>query len=152
MGRVDEASRTIEAPPSAAFGAFADPIAMQSWLPPTGMHARVERFDFREGGSYRMRLTYEDPSRGTGKSSDDSDDVEVRFIRLVQDRLIEQEVTFDSDDARFSGIMRVTWTFMPAGIGTEVSVRCENVPEGISAEEHAAGLRSTLENLARHVE
>ena len=125
---------------------------MESWLPPAGMTGRMERFDFRDGGSYRMRLTYTDENRGAGKSSADSDEVEVIFVRLVEDRCIEQAVTFDSEDPRFSGVMRMTWTFTPAPKGTDVSVRCENVPEGISPEDHAAGLRSTLENLAKFTE
>lgn len=125
---------------------------MEAWLPPSGMKGRMERFDFREGGSYRMRLTYDDASDAQGKSSTDADDIEVRFLRLVRDRRIEQAVTFDSEDPRFSGTMRMTWTFTPTLSGTEVSVRCENVPEGISREDHEAGLSSTLENLAKFTE
>lgn len=151
MGRTDRASRLIHASPSALYRAFKDPEAMETWLPPAGMTGHMERFDFREGGSYRMRLVYDD-NRGDGKSSADADDVEVRFIRLVEDRRIEQAVTFDADDPKFSGVMKMTWTFTSVPQGTEVSVRCENVPEGISAEDHAAGLSSTLENLARLTE
>ena len=150
--RVDEAARIVRASPAAVYGAFADPGAMESWLPPGGMTGRMTRFDFRDGGGYRMRLTYDDPGRGRGKSSADSDDVEVSFVRLVPNRSIEQAVTFDSDDARFSGVMRMIWTFAPVAAGTEVSVRCEDVPEGIRPEDHAAGLASTLENLARFLE
>ena len=117
-------------------------------LPPAGMTARMERFDFREGGGYRMRLTYDDPSDAPGKSSADADDVEVRLVRLVRDRRIEQEVMFESDDPRFAGVMRMTWTFSPVASGTEVTVRAEDVPEGIRPEDHVAGLASTLENLA----
>lgn len=151
-GRTDQASRTIRASPSVLYRAFENPEAMESWLPPAGMTGHMERFDFRDGGSYRLRLTYDDEERGSGKSSADTDEVEVSFVRLVKDRRIEQAVTFDSGDPRFSGVMRVTWTFRPAAQGTEVSVRCENVPEGISPEDHAAGLRSTLENLAKFTE
>lgn len=151
-GRTDQASRTIQASPSELYRAFADPVAMESWLPPAGMTGHMESFDFRDGGSYRMRLTYDDEGRGSGKSTTDADDVEVTFVRLVEDRRIEQAVTFDSDDPRFSGVMRMTWTFTPVPGATEVAVRCENVPEGIRAEDHAAGLSSTLENLARFVE
>jgi len=35
--------------------------------------------------------------------------------------------------------------------GTRVTVRAENVPAGIRKQDHDAGLRSSLENLARHV-
>jgi uncharacterized protein YndB with AHSA1/START domain len=113
------------------------------------MTGHMERFDFREGGSYRLRLTYDHDDHAPGKSSADGDEVEVSFVRLVRDRRIEQAVTFDSEDPRFSGVMTVTWTFTPTPSGTEVSVRCENVPEGISAEDHAAGLSSSLANLAK---
>lgn len=150
--RIDEASRIIRASQAALYRAFEDPGAMESWLPPKGMTGHMERFDFREGGSYRLRLTYVDPRAGSGKSSADSDDVAAHFVRLVRDRRIEQAVTFDSDDPRFSGEMRVIWTFTPVEAGTEVSVRCENVPEGISPEDHDAGLRSTLKNLAEFTE
>lgn len=151
-GRTDRASRTIHASPSVLYRAFASPEAMESWLPPSGMTGHIEEFDFRDGGSYRMRLTYSDENRGSGKSSADTDEVEVRFVELVEDRRIEQAVTFDSADPRFSGVMRVIWTFTPTPSGSEVSVRCENVPEGISREAHAAGLRSTLANLASFTE
>lgn len=150
--RIDQASRIIRASPSRLYRAFEDPGAMETWLPPAGMTGDMERLEFREGGSYRLRLTYVDESTGSGKSSDDSDEVEARFVRLVTNRRIEQAVTFDSDDPRFSGEMRVIWTFTPVESGTEVSVRCENVPEGISPEDHAAGLSSTLENLAKFTE
>lgn len=99
-GRTDRASRTIRASPSVLYRAFADPEAVESWLPPAGMTGHMERFDFRDGGSYRMRLTYEDENRGSGKSSADTDEVEVRFVRLVEDRRIEQAVTFDSERSR----------------------------------------------------
>lgn len=152
MGRTDRASRVIRASPSVLYGAFEDPEAMEAWLPPAGMTGHMERFDFREGGSYRMRLVYDDETRGAGKSSADVDDVEVRFVRLVEDRRIEQAVTFDSDDPSFSGVMTMTWSFTSVPQGTEVSVRCENVPRGIGPEDHAAGLSSTLENLAKFTE
>ncbi len=150
--RIDEASRAIRASPADLYRAFADPAAMVAWLPPTGMTGQVEDFDFREGGSYRMRLTYVGADHEPGKSSADADEVEVGFVRLVEGRRIEQAVTFDSEDPRFSGVMRMTWTFTPVSAGTEVTVRCENVPEGIRPEDHATGLASTLENLAKFVE
>ena len=40
----------------------------------------------------------------------------------------------------------------PAAEGTEVTVVCSGVPSGISAEDHAAGIASSLANLAAFVE
>src|SRR5690606_41464064 len=105
----DSASRRIAAPPESVYRAFAEPGAMERWLPPGGMTARMLHFDFREGGSYRMRLTYADPGQGHGKTSADSDEVDVRLTKLAEGRSIEQEVTFRSDDPAFSGVMRMTW-------------------------------------------
>lgn len=150
--RIDTAARLINAPASRVYQAFASPGAMERWLPPAGMTGSMLDFDFREGGSYRMRLTYNGPAHGPGKTSDDADEVAVRLIKLVRDRRIEQRVTFESGDPAFSGKMRVTWSLDPVEGGTLVSVRCEDVPPGITAADHEAGLTSTLRNLTAYVE
>lgn len=120
---------------------------MERWIPPQGMVARMLHFDFREGGSYRMRLTYLDPRADQGKTADDADEVEVRLVRIIEGERIEQEVVFVAEDPFFAGIMRMVWTFEAEPRGTLVTVRAENVPEGIRPEDHAAGLNSTLMNL-----
>ncbi len=125
---------------------------MEQWIPPNDMTGSMVHFDFREGGSYRMRLTYSEPQQAQGKTSEDSDEVKVRLTRLEDGRRIEQEVIFESDDPAFFGIMRMTWTFQPEGNGTLVTIRAENVPEGIRAEDHEAAFNSSLENLATFVE
>ena len=150
--RVDSASRRISARPEAVYAAFCAAGAMERWLPPAHMTGKMIHFDFRESGSYRMRLTYRDPSGGSGKSTQDSDDVQVRLVRLDRDRRIEQEVVFESGDPAFSGVMRMVWTFEPDHAGTLVTIRAENVPPGIRPEDHEAGLNSSLANLAAFVE
>jgi uncharacterized protein YndB with AHSA1/START domain len=150
--RIDSASRLLSASPQAVFRAFAEPGAMERWLPPDTMTAEMLHFDFREGGSYRMRLSYAEPGQGRGKTSEDSDEVEVRLTKIEDGRRIEQEVTFESADPSFSDVMRMIWTFQPHDEGTLVTIRAENVPEGIRREDHDAGLNSSLENLARLVE
>ena len=149
--RIDSASRFIAAPREALYRAFSRPGAMERWLPPEGMTGEMLHFDFRDGGSYRMRLTYREPLEGGGKSSEDSDEVEVRLTRLEEGQTIEQEVTFESDDPAFAGVMRMTWSFLPEEAGTRVTIRAEDVPDGIRPDDHQAGLDSSLENLARFV-
>jgi uncharacterized protein YndB with AHSA1/START domain len=149
--RVDTASRVIHASPERIYRAHMDPGELVSWLPPEGMSARIEQFEPRLGGAYRMVLTYDQPS-AAAKTTKSSDAVQGRFVELVPGRLIAQLITFDSDDPAFAGEMKVTWTFMPTPAGTRVDVRCENVPRGISAEDHAAGLASSLAKLAKFCE
>jgi uncharacterized protein YndB with AHSA1/START domain len=109
-------------------------------------------FDFRAGGSYRMRLIYNGIHDGRGKTSDDSDEVEMRLVSLEPGQRIVQEGEFESEDPAFAGTMRMTWTFEPSDGGTRVTVCAENVPEGIRPEDHQAGLNSSLANLARFTE
>lgn len=99
-----------------------------------------------------MRLTYKDASEGSGKTSEDSDEVDVHLVRIEAAKLIDQQVTFESDDPAFAGVMRMIWTFQPDNGKTLVIIRAENVPSGISAEDHEVGLNSSLDNLAAFVE
>lgn len=152
MTRTDTASRTVTTPPERVYAALVDPEAMLQWLPPSGMTARFERFDARLGGGYRMVLTYADAAGSPGKATADSDVVDVRFIELVPGVRVVQAVDFQSDDPAFAGTMTMTWELAVTGDGTRVEIRADDVPDGISAEDHAAGLASTLANLAAYLE
>jgi len=48
--------------------------------------------------------------------------------------------------------MAMTWEVATAERGTRIEIRADNVPDGISAEDHAAGLTSSLANLAAYLE
>jgi uncharacterized protein YndB with AHSA1/START domain len=142
----------IAAPPERVWAALVDPQALTAWLPPGGMTGRFERFDARPGGSYRMVLTYSDASGAPGKATADSDIVEARFVDIVPGERVVQAVDFVSDDPAYAGTMIMSWELSPAAAGTRVSIVAEDVPDGISAEDHAAGLDSSLVNLAAYVE
>ncbi|MCL2584186.1 MAG: SRPBCC family protein [Streptosporangiales bacterium] len=152
MTRTDAGSRVIAVPPERVFAAFVDQDALTEWLPPDGMHGRFERFDVRPGGSYRLVLTYDDPSTVQGKATADSDIVEVRYVDIVPGVRVVQAVDFVSDDPANAGTMTMTWEITPVGAGTRVDIRADDVPDGISAEDHAAGLSSSLAKLAAYLE
>jgi uncharacterized protein YndB with AHSA1/START domain len=152
MPRTDRGSRVIAAPPGRVWAALVDPRALMAWLPPGGMTGRFERFDARPGGSYRMVLTYADASGAPGKATAESDIVEARFVDIVPGERVVQAVDFVSDDPAYVGTMTMTWEVTAAGAGTRVDIVAEDVPDGISAEDHAAGLASSLRNLAAYVE
>lgn len=140
------------APPDRVFAALVDPDALVAWLPPAGMSGRFDHFDARPGGSYRLVLTYADASTAPGKATADSDVVDASFVDIVPGVRVVQAVTFVSDDPDFAGTMTMTWTVTASGGGTRVDIRADDVPVGVSAEDHAAGLASSLENLAGYVE
>ena len=152
MPRTDQASRVIAAPVVRVFDALVDRDALLAWLPPRGMTGRFERFDPRPGGSYRLVLTYADPTDSRGKSSADSDIVEARYVDIVPNVRVVQAVDFVSDDPGFAGTMTMTWAVTAVDGGTRVEITADDVPNGISADDHATGLTSSLENLATYVE
>jgi uncharacterized protein YndB with AHSA1/START domain len=152
MPHTDIASRIIGAEPTRVYAALVDRDELLSWLPPRGMRARFERFDARPGGSYRLVLMYEDPSAGRGKATAESDVVEARFVRLEPGVRVVQEVDFESDDPSFDGTMTMSWKLSPVTGGTLVEIIADDVPDGITSEDHAAGMASSLANLAEHLE
>ena len=152
MPRTDRASRVIAAPLERTWAALVDPEALLAWLPPGGMTGRFERFDARPGGSYRMVLTYSGASGAPGKATADSDIVEARFVDIVPGERVVQAVDFVSDNPAYVGTMIMTWEVTAADGGTRVDIVAKDVPDGISAEDHAAGLDSSLTKLAAYLE
>lgn len=152
MGRTDRGSRLIAAAPDSVYAALIDPDALIEWLPPDGMSGGFERFDARPGGSYRLVLTYTDPTITRGKAGPGSDVVEGRFVELIPGVRLVQSADFVSDDPANAGTMTMTWELTAVDGGTRVEIRADDVPAGISAEDHAAGLASSLRNLATYLE
>jgi uncharacterized protein YndB with AHSA1/START domain len=152
MPRTDSASRVIAAPVARVYAALVDRDALLTWLPPSGMTGRFERFDPRPGGSYRLVLTYLDASEAPGKTSEGSDLVEARYVEIVPDVRVVQAVDFVSDDPAFAGTMTMTWAVTAVEGGTRVDITADDVPDGISAGDHATGLASSLANLASYIE
>lgn len=63
---------------------------------------------------------------------------------------LHEELAKESQKSRIERMRRPKWTLIPEG--TVVTIVCEDVPSGISKEDHDAGLKSSLKNLAHFVE
>lgn len=150
MGRTDVATRLIPAPAERVYAALVDPAALAVWLPPAGMTGRFERYDLRPGGGYRLVLAYDDPAL-RGKSRANEDVAEARFVAIVPGERIVVAAEFVADDPALAGTMTMTWSVAPAEGGTLVEIRADDVPDGISAADHATGLASSLEQLAEYL-
>lgn len=140
----------IAAPSDRVYAVLVDPEALTAWLPPTGMTGTFERFDPRPGGSYQLVLTYADVSAAKGKATADTDIVECRFVELVPGVRVVQAVEFVSDDPAYAGTMTMRWEVTEVDGGTRVDIIADNVPDGIAADDHAAGLASSLRNLGEY--
>src|SRR5690625_6059988 len=93
--RIDSASRVIMASPQTIYQAFLNPESLVSWLPPKGMSGHIDIFDPREGGIYKVTLTYEMDHSNPGKTSKNTDVVQGKFLELIPDKRIVQSVKFN---------------------------------------------------------
>ncbi len=150
--RIDRATRIVSAPRAAVWRLLVDPARLARWLPPQGMRGGVDVWEPWPGGRFRLTLSYDEPDSGTaGKTTSDTDVVEGRFVELAANERMVWAVVFRSDDPAFAGEMRMSWRLRDVAGGTEVAIAAWDVPSGIGAEDHAAGLASTLANLAREL-
>ncbi|MFJ4719791.1 SRPBCC domain-containing protein [Streptomyces luteogriseus] len=142
----------VDAPRSAVYGALVSAEAIARWRVPTGMRAEVHEFDAREGGRFRVSLTYEAPD-ATGKSAAHTDTYHGRFARLVPDEQVVEVLEFETADPALGGAMTLTTTLTDAERGgTDVLMVHEGLPDAVPAADNETGTRMALENLARLVE
>ena len=52
----------------------------------------------------------------------------------------------------FAGTMTMTWELRAVARGTEVVISADNVPVGISVDDHVTGMNASLDNLAGFVQ
>jgi uncharacterized protein YndB with AHSA1/START domain len=148
-----QVSRIIKVPRKAVYQACLDPDAVATWRAPDNMKGHVHVFDAREGGTFRMSLTYQDPARSPGgKTSEDTDTFHGRFVELVPDEKIVEAIAFESADPRFAGEMTITTSLADTDDGTEITILCQDIPAGIRPEDNELGCRLSLRNLAALLE
>jgi uncharacterized protein YndB with AHSA1/START domain len=143
--------RHIRAPRARIYRALLDPQAVQQWMVPDQMTSRVHSFDAREGGAFRISLTY-DLATGAGKTDSRTDSFHGRFVRLVPDTEVVQSVEFESDDPAMQGEMTITYTLADAGTGTDLIGLHENLPPGVPPADNELGWSMSLAKLAALVE
>ena len=149
-GTATRLNQWIGAPRTAVYRALLDPRAVAVWMVPDGMRSQVHAFDAREGGRFRITLTYDEPG-GTGKTTPHSDTYHGRFVRLVPDELVVRIIEFETGDRSMAGEMMLTMSLVDAGGGTEVVVVHEDLPPGVPAADNEAGWRMSLGKLAKLV-
>jgi uncharacterized protein YndB with AHSA1/START domain len=140
-------SRRVNAPCPKVYRALLDARAVATWMVPTGMTSHVHAFDPREGGAFRISLTYDAPT-GAGKTTAHTDTYHGRFIELVPDEKVVEVVEFETADPALQGEMTITMTLADADGATELLAVHDGLPPGLSPADNEAGWRSSLAKLA----
>jgi uncharacterized protein YndB with AHSA1/START domain len=141
----------IEAPRASVYRALLDADAVARWRVPTGMTSHVHAFEPREGGKFRISLTYAEPT-GTGKTTAHTDTYHGRFVKLVPNEQVVEVVEFETADPALQGEMTISYTLADADGGTEVIAVHDSLPPGVSTTDNETGWRMSLANLAALVE
>ena len=145
-------SQKLNAPRETVYRALLDPDAVSKWMVPDGMTSRVHAFEPREGGTFRISLTYDSPT-GTGKTTSQTDTFHGTFTELIPNRKVVQVIEFETDNPAMMGAMTVTYalTDTPDG-GTELRLVYDGLPPGVSAADNDLGTRMSLGKLAALVD
>ena len=141
----------VNAPRATVYRALLDADAVATWKVPTGMTSQVHAFDPRQGGSFRVSLTYDAPT-GTGKTTAHTDTYHGRFVKLVANEQVVEVVEFETTDPALRGEMTITITLSDADGGTNVLAVHDGLPRGVPPADNEAGWRDALAKLAALVE
>lgn len=144
-------SRHVNAPRAQIYRALLDPNAIAQWKVPDGMTLHVHAFEAREGGTFRISLSYDAPT-GVGKTSARTDTYQGRFVKLVPDEQVVEVDQFETEDPALQGEMTITITLRDVDGGTEVVGVHEGLPPGVPVADNETGWRMALDRLAALVE
>ncbi len=144
-------TRRIKAPRALVYAALLDVGSVVQWKVPDGMTCHVHEFDAREGGTFRISLTYDAPTE-SGKTTAHTDTYHGRFEQLVPNEQIVEVDEFETTDPDMRGEMTVTFTLADADGGTDLVAVHEGLPPGVSPADNEIGWRMSLAKLAALVE
>jgi 3-methyladenine DNA glycosylase AlkD/uncharacterized protein YndB with AHSA1/START domain len=141
----------INAPRASVYRVLLDARAIAKWKVPDGMTCHVHAFDGREGGLFRISLTYNAPT-GTGKTTAHTDTYHGRFLKLVPNEQVVEVDEFETDDPALRGEMTITITLVDANGGTDLVAVHDGLPRGVSPADNEMGWQMALAKLATLVE
>jgi uncharacterized protein YndB with AHSA1/START domain len=145
-------SHRVNAPRAIVYRALLDARAVAKWKVPSGMTCHVHAFDAREGGSFRISLTYAAPT-GTGKTTAHTDTYHGHFVKLVTNEQVIEVVEFETTDPALRGEMTIMISLADAdGGGTDVLGVHDGLPPGVPTADNEAGWTEALAKLAALVE
>jgi uncharacterized protein YndB with AHSA1/START domain len=141
----------INAPRAVVYQTLLDERAVAKWKVPIGMTCQVHAFDAREGGSFRISLTYEAPT-ATGKTTAHTDTYHGHFVKLVPNEQVVEVDEFETRDPALRGEMTITITLADADGGTDLIAVHDGLPRGVSPADNETGWRMALAKLAALVD
>lgn len=140
-------SRHLKASRAQVYRALLDPHAVATWMVPDDMSSHIHEFNPQVGGSFRISLTYNEPS-GTGKTTAHTDTYHGHFVKLMPNEQVIEVMEFETNDSTMRGEMTLTFTLTDADGGMELLVVHDNLPPALSPADNEIGWGMALDKLA----
>lgn len=99
-------SRHVKAARATVYAALIDARAIARWKVPTSMTCHMHSFEAREGGRFRISLTYEVPT-AAGQTTAQTDSYRGRFVELVPNERVVEMDEFGTTDPTLRGEMTI---------------------------------------------
>lgn len=115
------------------------------------MAIEVHEFEGREGGRFRISLTYSAPGE-KGKTTAHTDTYHGYFKVLVPNQRVVEVIEFETSDPAMQGEMTTTVELLEVEGATQLTALHEGLPPGVSPADNQTGWRMALEKLAGLVE
>ncbi len=132
------------------FTAWSKPEALGKWFGPHSHNCKIEKYDFTEGGQYRIRMI------PTGQDADCEGDPEQdsvcagQFVEIVPNERIA--MTFDwIENGAPLGDSLLTIEFKAVGDKTELTLTHERLPDEQLRNAHEGGWQGSLECLEEYL-
>ena len=115
------------------------------------MTCHVHASEAREGGSFRISLTYDEPT--LGRQDDRAHrHIMADFAKLVPNERVVEVDEFETEDPALRGEMTITITLADADGGTNLLAVHDGLPPGVSSADNGTDWRMALAKLAAFVE
>jgi uncharacterized protein YndB with AHSA1/START domain len=134
--------RVLRAKPEKVYRAFTDAEALARWLPPNGFTCKVDHFEAKVGGTFKMSFR--------NFTSGNRHAFGGKYLEVVPNERLKYTDIFD--DPNLPGEMVTTVVLKAVSCGTELNIVQEGIPAAIPPEMCYLGWQESLEHLARIVE
>lgn len=151
-----DASETVrlqhhfKAAPQQVFDAWSSQHAMAQWFGPQSHRCRIEHYDFRVGGAYRIRMI---PTADDADCAGDAGKDSVcagEFVEIDAPRRIVMTFSWVENGADV-GETILSVEFYASGDGTDLVLVHERLPSDGLRNAHRGGWESTLASLQAHL-
>ncbi len=150
VNEVVELNRHYKVAREKVFAAWSDAETLGKWFGPHSHDCKVEKYDFRQGGEYRIRMMPVVPGASCVESDEDSI-CAGRFEEIVTPERIVMSFQWVENGVDVSG-SRLSIKLLERDGGTDLFLSHERLPSRDIADLHADGWQGTLECLEEYLQ